>query len=95
MKCNNPPLLVYVYAPNLFHQANTNNIHLYQNQMTSPSHYQFYSLKDTGITDAIDRVGLTVAKDQARHSSVATTNRYVRKGQLKAHPELKDFEGNF
>ena len=60
-----------------------------------PSHYQFYSLKDTGITDAIDRVGLTVAKDQARHSSVATTNRYVRKGQLKAHPELKDFEGNF
>ena len=60
-----------------------------------PPHYQFYSLKDTGITDAIDRVGLTVTKDQARHSSVATTNRYIRKGQLKAHPELKDFEGNF
>lgn len=58
-----------------------------------PAHYQFYSLKDTGITDAIDRVGLTVAKDQARHSSVATTNRYVRKGQMKAHPELKNYEG--
>lgn len=60
-----------------------------------PDSYQFYSLKDTGITDAIDRVGLTIAKDQARHSSVATTNKYVRKEQLKAHPELKDFDGNF
>ena len=59
-----------------------------------PDNYQFYSLKDTGITDAIDRVGLTIAKDQARHSSVATTNKYVRKEQLKAHPELKNFDGN-
>ena len=57
-------------------------------------HYQFYSLKDTGITDAIDRVGLSVAKDQARHSSVATTNKYVRKEQMTAHQELKNFEGN-
>lgn len=59
-----------------------------------PDCYQFYSLKDTGITDAIDRVGLTIAKDQARHSSVVTTNKYVRKEQLKAHPELKNYEGN-
>ncbi len=59
-----------------------------------PDHYQFYSLKDTGITDAIDRVGLTIAKDQARHSSIETTNKYVRKDQLRAHPELKNFEGN-
>lgn len=60
-----------------------------------PKSYQFYSLKDTGITDAIDKVGLSVAKDQARHSSVATTNKYVRKEQMSAHPELKNFEGNF
>lgn len=59
-----------------------------------PDYYQFYSLKDSGITDAIDSVGLTVAKDQARHSSVAVTNKYVRKEQMKAHPELKNFEGN-
>lgn len=59
-----------------------------------PKSYQFYSLKDTGITDTIDRVGLTIAKDQARHSSVATTNKYVRKEQLLAHPELKNYEGN-
>lgn len=58
-----------------------------------PSSYKFYSLKDTGITDAVERVGLVVAKDQARHSNIATTNRYIRKDQLTAHPELKDFEG--
>ena len=59
-----------------------------------PETYQFYSLKDTGISDTIDKVGLTIAKDQARHSSVATTNKYVRKEQLQAHPELKDYEGD-
>ncbi len=59
-----------------------------------PSSYKFYSLKDTGITDTVERVGLVVAKDQARHSSIATTNRYVRKDQLTAHAELKNYEGN-
>lgn len=59
-----------------------------------PDSYQFYSLKDTGITDTIDRVGLTIAKDQARHSDISTTNRYVRKEQLRAHPELKNYEGD-
>lgn len=58
-----------------------------------PMHYQFYSLKDTGITDTIGAVGLTVAKDQARHSDVSITNKYVAKDQLHAHPELKNFEG--
>lgn len=58
-----------------------------------PSSYKFYSLKDTGITDTVERVGLVVAKDQARHSSIATTNRYIRKEQLTAHPELKNYEG--
>lgn len=58
-----------------------------------PPYYQFYSLKDTGITDAIGTVGLTVAKDQARHSDISVTNKYVVKDQLHAHPELKNFEG--
>lgn len=58
-----------------------------------PAKYKFYSLKDNGVTDVIDAVGLTVAKDQARHSNVATTNHYVRKNQLSSHPELKNFEG--
>lgn len=57
-----------------------------------PKYYQFYSLKDTGITDIINKVGLNVAKDQARHSSVAVTNNYASKKQQKAHPELLQFE---
>ncbi|MBO4906211.1 MAG: site-specific integrase [Bacteroidaceae bacterium] len=58
-----------------------------------PKNYKFYSLKDTGITDTVERVGLVVAKDQARHSNIATTNRYIRKEQLRAQPELKNYEG--
>lgn len=57
-----------------------------------PMHYQFYSLKDTGITDIINKVGLNIAKDQARHSSVAVTNHYASRDQMHAHPELKNFE---
>lgn len=58
-----------------------------------PSSYKFYSLKDTGISDTIDEAGLTIAKDQARHSSVQVTNEYCRKDQLTAHPELFNFDG--
>lgn len=59
-----------------------------------PDSLQFYSLKDTGITNAIDRVGLTVVKDQARHSSIDITNKYIRKEQMKAHPEYLDYDGD-
>lgn len=57
-----------------------------------PDSYQFYSLKDTGITDAIAKVGIVVVKDQARHQDVQTTNRYVSKEQLIAHQEYKTFD---
>lgn len=59
-----------------------------------PDTYQFYSLKDTGISDAIDKVGIVVVKDQARHQDIQTTNKYIRKEQLTAHHELKNYEGN-
>lgn len=61
-------------------------------ELNFPDYYQFYSLKDTGITDMINKVGLNIAKDQARHSSVAITNFYASKNQMSVHPELKDFE---
>lgn len=59
-----------------------------------PVSYKFYSLKDTGISDTIDKAGLTIAKDQARHSSVHVANAYCRKNQQSVHPELIDFEGD-
>lgn len=63
-----------------------------RDELKFPRNYQFYSLKDTGITDIINKVGLNFAKDPARHSSVAVTNNYASKEQMKAHPELYDFE---
>ena len=58
-----------------------------------PDTYQFYSLKDSGISDNIDRYGLLTARDQARHSDAATTNRYA-KVKRTAHIELRDWDGD-
>ena len=55
--------------------------------------YQFYSLKDSGISDNIDRYGLLAARDQARHADAATTNRYA-KVRHTAHVELRDWDGD-
>lgn len=58
-----------------------------------PDTYQFYSLKDSGISDNIDRYGLLAARDQARHSDAATTNRYA-KVKRTAHVELREWDGD-
>ena len=58
-----------------------------------PDTYQFYSLKDSGISDNIDRYGLLTARDQARHADAATTNRYA-KVRRTAHVELRDWDGD-
>ena len=58
-----------------------------------PDTYQFYSLKDSGIQDNIDRFGLLTARDQARHTDAATTNRYA-KVKRTAHVELRDWDGD-
>ena len=57
-----------------------------------PSSYQFYSLKDSGIRDLANAEGVVVARDQAGHSDVAVTNRYLKKEQ--AIPDsVKNFDG--
>lgn len=57
-----------------------------------PDSYQFYSLKDSGIRDLANAEGVVVARDQAGHSDVAVTNRYLKKG--KTVPDIvKSFEG--
>ena len=58
-----------------------------------PNSYQFYSLKDTGIRDLANSEGIVVARDQARHSDVATTNRYLKGDSLAVHEETKHFKG--
>lgn len=58
-----------------------------------PSCYQFYSLKDTGIRDLANSVGIVIARDQARHSDISTTNKYLKGDSLAVHEETKHFKG--
>ena len=55
--------------------------------------YQFYSLKDSGIRDLANEQGVVVARDQARHSDVSTTNRYIQEHNMLVHEEAKQFKG--
>jgi len=54
--------------------------------------YQFYSLKDSGIRGLANAQGVVVARDQARHSDISTTNKYIQKHGVQ-HVTL-NFEGN-
>ncbi|MDE7466709.1 MAG: site-specific integrase [Muribaculaceae bacterium] len=56
--------------------------------------YQFYSLKDSGIRDLANAAGIVVARDQARHSDVSTTNRYLGASK-EVHEATKGFRGAF
>ena len=53
----------------------------------------YYSLKDSGLRDIANAVGIEVAQKQARHSSVQTTNMYLKGKGLKDYDVLADFEG--
>lgn len=55
--------------------------------------YQFYSLKDAGIRDLANAEGIVVARDQARHADISTTNKYLRGDSMTVHEETKHFEG--
>lgn len=57
-----------------------------------PMSYQFYSLKDSGIRDLANAEGIVVARDQARHSDVSVTNKYLKNAKF-AHEETKHFKG--
>lgn len=57
-----------------------------------PKSYQFYSLKDSGIRDLANAEGIVIARDQARHSDISVTNKYLKSAKV-AHEETKHFEG--
>lgn len=58
-----------------------------------PDSYQFYSLKDSGIRDLANAEGIVVARDQARHSDITTTNKYLKQELMAVPEETKNFEG--
>ena len=55
--------------------------------------YQFYSLKDSGIRDLANAEGIVIARDQARHTDISTTNKYLKGSDLPVHTEAKKFKG--
>lgn len=59
-----------------------------------PKTYMFYSLKDSGIRDLANAAGIVVARDQARHADISTTNKYLQGSSLTVHEETKHFEGH-
>ena len=56
--------------------------------------YQFYSLKDTGIRDLANSEGIVIARDQARHADISTTNKYLGIDK-SVHAETQHFKGSF
>lgn len=58
-----------------------------------PNSYQFYSLKDTGITDMLQRYDVLTVRDQARHSDIKMTNKYTPQNRKKANPLLAKHSG--
>ena len=58
-----------------------------------PKEYQFYSLKDSGIRDLANDAGIVIARDQARHSSIAVTNKYLQGRDRPVHPATIRFKG--
>ena len=56
-----------------------------------PETYQFYSLKDAGIRDLANAEGIVIARDQARHTDISVTNRYLKAGVVD--DKAKHFEG--
>jgi integrase len=59
-----------------------------------PPYYMFYSLKDTGIIDHGEKLGVISARDQARHSSVEVTNLYMKRRSGYVNEAAKHFDGD-
>lgn len=63
-------------------------------ELKFPETYQFYSLKDSGIRDLANAEGIVIARDQARHADISTTNKYLKGEAMPVHEETKHFSGN-
>ncbi|MCR4612682.1 MAG: site-specific integrase [Bacteroidaceae bacterium] len=58
-----------------------------------PDSIQFYSLKDSGIRDLANAEGIVIARDQARHADISTTNHYLKGDAMAIHQETTTFHG--
>lgn len=56
--------------------------------------YQFYSLKDSGIRDLANAAGVVTARDQARHTDISTTNKYLKGKVVDIPVSILSFRGS-
>lgn len=61
-------------------------------KLSFPMSYQFYSLKDSGIRDLANAEGIVAARDQARHTDISVTNKYLKRQNI-VNEETKHFKG--
>lgn len=54
--------------------------------------YQFYSLKDTGITKMISLLNVAEVRDQARHSSISITDVYTDRTKHTGNEHIKSLD---
>lgn len=58
-----------------------------------PVSYQFYSLKDTGITSMLRQYDVLTVRDQARHSTIDMTDKYTPHDIQEANKIIAKHEG--
>jgi len=67
----------------------------FRKEINLPMEYQFYSLKDTGITDLLNTgIAAVKVKNQARHSDIKITELYLQKNS-EADNEIKNNKSRF
>ena len=54
-----------------------------------PDYYQFYSLKDSGITKMLNVIDVAEVRDQARHSNIAITDVYTDRSKTPGNEHIK------
>lgn len=91
----------YIFGDKLRHCATKASSEIFRrewlkvrNALKWGKQYQFYSLKDSGIRDLANAKGIVIARDQARHTDISTTNKYLQGRDMPVHSETKHFKGN-
>lgn len=73
-----------------------NKFRYIRNKLGLSSDYQLYSLKDTGITEFVrKKLDSLSVRDQARHHSIALTNKYIEVAKNEANEVIINLDGNF
>lgn len=95
---NNYYLFSNNFKPGLQHRASKQFTDYWlkvRKALKFPTKYQFYSLKDTGITNMLKTHDIITVRDQARHSDMLMTDKYTPHEIKEANPIIKNYEGNF